>query len=257
MYRTNDNTATGNRLIVIDCEFYADFALYQRYCRIDPEPARCRWPMKRVAAVSVMELAVPDERLEVTAFKSWSGPDEGRVVDRLFTFLAERPFHRLVTYGGVACDVAVLRLAAMQHHLRLPPQLRFGDRARHVHLDLAIAMKGGEGSYVHQLELATRLNIPCKLADCAADVPRLVDRGEFRRIEHIAESDVITTAFLLASYLKVQGEISSARAAQRAIIGYVRPLRAHADYTRVLGNIALRLKREMDDEIPVLMRRAA
>lgn len=257
MYRANTTTTTGNRLIVLDAEFYADYALYQRYCRIDPVPARCRWPMKRVAAVTVMELTVAGEKLEVNAFKSWSGRDEGRVLDFLFAFLAERPLHRIVTYGGVACDVAILRLAAMAHKLKLPPQLRFGDGSRRVHLDLAIAMKGGEGSYVHQLELATRLNIPCKLADCAADVPQLFDRGEFRRIEHIAESDVVTTAFLLADYLFVQGEIMSARAAQLAIVQHVRPLRGHASYARVLGNTGDRLRREIDDEIAMLMRRAA
>lgn len=256
MYKhTNDNTSTGSEFIVLDCEFLKDWALYEKYRRADPKPARCRWPMKRVVAASVMALEVQGSQLEVSAFKSFSGADEGRLLMQLFAFLAERPRHKLVTYGGVATDVPVLRAAAMEHGLKLPVQLRFSDRSRQIHCDLAIAMKGGD--YAHMSEIATRLRVPCKLAGGAGQVPDLFAQGDFRSIEHISESDIVSTAFILASYLAAQGELLSAKAAQLSIIRYVRPLRAHAHYARILGNVADRLRREISEEITIWMARVA
>lgn len=253
MFNTNDNTASS--FIVIDCEFLKDWHLYEKYRRVDPRPAPCRWPMKRVVSASVMALEIQGSAIEVTAFRSFSGADEGRLLLQLFGFLAERPWFKLVTYGGVATDVPVLRIAAMKHGLKLPTQLRNGDRSRHVHLDLALTMKAGD--YVHLTEIATRLGQPCKLAGSAGAVPKLFAQGDFRSIEHISECDIINTAFILASYLQAQGELLSAKAAQLGMIRHVRLLRGRAPYARILGNFADRLRREIEDELKVWMARVA
>ncbi|GGD91500.1 hypothetical protein GCM10011515_08960 [Tsuneonella deserti] len=253
----NDNHSGATHFVVLDCEFLKDLPLYERYRRADPDPARCRWPMKRVVSASVMALEVQGSELTVTAFKSFSGASEDRLLVQLFAFLAERPRHKLCTYGGVATDVPVLRVAAMEHGLKLPLQLRYSDRSRHVHLDLAIAMKGGEGDYAHMSEVATRLRVPCKLAGHAGSVPQLFSRGNFRAIEALSEVDIISTGFILASYLGVQGEILSAKAAQLGIIRYVRPLRGRARYAELLGNVADRLRREINQELNTWMARVA
>ncbi len=250
------NTGTG-QYIVLDCEFLYDLPLYERYRRADPRPAKCRWPMRRVVAASVMAIEVSGGQLTVTAFKSFSGIDEARLLVGLFGFLGERPKSKLVTWGGISADTPVMRIAAMQHGLKLPSQFRFSDRSRHVHLDLDIAMKGGTGDHVHMSEVAARLNIPCKIAGMASGVPHLVNRKSFRAVEHIAESDVCSTAMLLAAYLDVQGELLSAKAGQLAIIRFVRALRGRALYARILGNVADRLKREINDELNAWMARVA
>lgn len=253
----NDNESGNGQFIVLDCEFLYDRPLYERYRRADPDPAGCRWPMRRVVAASVMALEVSGGQLTVTAFQSFSGAKEDRVLLKLFAFLAERPRHRLVTWAGVSADIPVLRIGAMEHGLKLPMQLRYSDRSRQVHLDLAIAMKGGEREFVHQLEVTTRLNIPCKIAGMASRVPYWVERGNLRAIEHLSEADIVSTSFVLASYLQVQGELLSAKAAQLGIIRYVRPLRGRARYAEILGNVADRLRREITQEMNTWMARVA
>ena len=254
---SNDNHAGSGEYIIFDCEFAVDRPLYERYRRADPDPAPCRWPMKRVMSVSVMAVSVSGGQLTVTAFKSFSSKDEDRVLLPFFAFLAERPNHKLVTWGGVFTDVHVLRLAAMEYGLKLPAQLRISDRSRHVHLDLCIALKGGSGDYVHLSEVAARLNLPCKIAGLASHVARWANYGDFRSIEHVSEADVVTTAMLLASYLDAQGELLSAKAAQLAIINFVRPLRGKARYAAILGNVADRLRREILHELHTWMARVA
>lgn len=210
----SDNFSGISQFIVLDCEFLYDLPLYERYSRADIHPAKCRWPMRRVVAASVMALEVSGGQLTVTACKSFSGVGDDRLLLQLFGFLAERPAHKLVTWGGLWADVPVLRIGAMEHGLKLPVQLRISDRSRHVHLDLATAMKAGAGDFVHMSEVAARLNLPCKIAGSASSVPHWVERRNFRACEHVAESDVATASFILACYLEVQGELLSAKAAQ-------------------------------------------
>lgn len=256
MYTTNDNP-TGTRFIVLDCEFVKDQRLYDKYRRIDPRPANCRWPFKRVVSVSAMAIEIQGSQLEVTALQSWSGADEARLLMQLFRFLGAHPVHKLCTYGGVATDLPILRTAAMANGLKLPPQLRTFDRGQRTHFDLAIAMKAGAGEYVHLTEICTRLQLPCKMAESAAAVPHLAGQGRFRAIEYISESDVISTALVLAEFLSAQGELLSAKAAQLSIIRHVRERRAKALYNRLLGNVADRLRQEISAELNIWMARVA
>jgi hypothetical protein len=207
------NTITlPDRYLVLDIEFVDDEELYRRYLRIDPRPAQQRWPFRKVIAANVMALAVDGRSLEVTSFKSFSGPDEDKVLLNLFAHMTDYGDHRLVTYSGCATDVPILRAGACANGLKLPPQLIGNPRKRgeFEHLDLAIIFKGGAGQYCHLSEIAVRCNVPVKMGGTAMAIPDLVRTGNYRPIEWLAEADTISTACVLASYLGTHINVSLA-----------------------------------------------
>lgn len=241
-----------DRFLVLDLEFVDDEILYAKYLKIDPRPAERRWPLRKTVAVSVMTLNIDGVCLEPTGFKSFSGPDEGRLLTELFTFMREHGDHRLVTWGGCSADVPILRSGAMANGLKLPPQLIGNRRMRngeHEHLDLAIAVKGAAGTYAHMSEVAVRCNTPVKMSGSTMAIPDLVRREEFRKLEWLAESDTISTALIMSCYLAANGNIASADAGQHAIIRFVRPLRSKAPYANYLGNVQQRLREQMSREM--------
>ena len=241
----------ATRFIAFDIEFTPDHALYQRYARLDPRPAPCRWPMRRLIAATVLSLSVIDGVVEVEEFRSFSGPSEAAIAGALFAYFAERPFHRAVSWGGLGMDINILRCAAMEFGLKLPRQLRPGERDRvgFLHLDLALAMKAGAGDYIHMLELATRIGAPCKFGPSAMTIPKLVEGGRYQTVEWICESDTVTAAWILCSHLASIGEVTSADAAQFSILRHVRNLRGKAPYARYLSNVMDRLRRRMDESL--------
>jgi hypothetical protein len=244
--------------LVLDIEFVDCEVLYAKYRRIDPRPAERRWPLRKVVAVSVMTLIIDGVCLEPTSFKSFSGADEGKLLAELFAYMRERGDHRLVTWAGCSADVPILRSGAMANGLKLPPQLVGNRRFRngeHEHLDLAIVIKGA-AAYAHLSELAVRFDLPVKMSGSTMAIPDLVSRGEFRRLEWLAESDTISTGLVLAAYLASSGEVASAEAAQHAIIKFVRPLRGKAPYANYLGNVQQRLREQMTRELQLWMARA-
>lgn len=248
-----------DRFLALDVEFIDDEELYTAYRRIDPRPAERRWPLRKVVAVSCMTLAIDGVCLEPTGFKSFSGPDEGKLLADVFAYLRMHGDHRLVTWGGCSTDVPILRCGAMANGLKLPPQLIGNRRMRngeHEHLDLAVTIKGAAGTYAHLSEVAVRLHVPVKIAGSTMAIPDLVANGEFRKLEWLAESDTISTALVLGAYLAANGEIASAEAAQYAIVKFVRPLRGKAPYANYLGNVQQRLRGQMMRDIQRWMARA-
>jgi hypothetical protein len=182
------------------------------------------------------------------------------LLTRLFAYLNERAQHRLVTYAGLSTEIPMLRLAAMAHNLKLPRQLSDNRRDRSgqwAHLDLAVTMKCGAGSYVHLSEIATRLNLPCKFGGSAMKIPELVEKGHYRKVEWISEADVIATGMLLSSCLASTGDLISAEAAHYAILKHVRPLRGEACYRDYLGNVADRIRTSMRSELQRWMERVS
>lgn len=255
------NTFTPNdRFVVLDIEFLDDPALYEKYLRIDPRPAEARWPLRRIVAATVMSMTIECGTLTVEGFMSFSGSAEDVLLTRLFAYLSERGQHRLVTYAGLSTEIPMLRLAAMAHNLKLPRQLSDNRRDRSgqfAHLDLAVAMKCGAGSYVHLAEIATRLNLPCKFGGSAMKIPELVKRGQYQEIAWISESDVIATSMVLSSCLASTGDLISAEAAHYAILKHVRPLRGEACYRDYLGNVADRIRTSMQSELQRWMERVS
>lgn len=238
--------------LVLDIEFVDDEELYRRYKNVDCRPASQRWPLRKVVAANVMTIAVDGCTLEVTGFKSFSGPDEGKLLVALFAHMLQYADHRLCTYGGCATDVQILRAGAMANGLKLPPHLISNRRLRNgefEHLDLAILMRGGGGTYVHMSEIAVRINVPIKCAGSAMGVPEAVRTGNFRFCEWLAEADTISTGCILAAHLSSIGRIASAEAAQYNILKFVRPLRGKAPYAAYLGNVQHRLRQSMANEL--------
>lgn len=258
---TYDNVTSiatiADKIVVLDLEFLPDEKLYARYVKLDPRPARIRWPFKRVVAATVMTLSVEHGLLQVEHFKTFTGSDEGRLVSLLFAYLNERNSYRLVTWGGLNTDIPVLRIAAMEHGLKLPVQLRpqARDRRGWMHLDLCKEMQAGE--YVHLSEVATRLSIPTKFAGCAASIPELIRQGNWCAVGWVCEADVVTLACLVASQLATTSGLISAEAAHHDILSFVRQLRGQAPYNSYLGNVQHRLRARIKAELQRWIARVA
>lgn len=238
------------KYIVLDLETRDDARLYHRYRTSDPRPAPCRWPFRRVVSASVMAVTVDHGIWEVDDFRSWAGPDDGEVVRNLFTWMVERPAHRLVSYAGASEDIPVLKTASMEFGTPLPRQLRHleRDRAGWLHIDLALTLKGGAGPFVHQSELAARLELPAKIAGSAGQVPHLFQERRFEAVAWISECDVLLTSLLLAAHLASLGEVISATAAQYVTMRFIRERRESACYHRELGNYLSRAARQMMED---------
>lgn len=239
--------AVPDRFVIFDLEYLADRHLYDRYRRIDPDPASCRWPFRRVVSVSAMSVSVNDGVWEVEDFRSFVGPDERQLVQAFFDWVIERPLHRAVTWSGAAEDLNILKTAALEFGLTLPRQLRQNERDRlgFMHLDLALIMKAGSGTHVHQLEFAVRLGLPGKMAGSAGQVPYRVAEGNLKAVAWISQCDVLLTACLLASHLVTLGQVMNVQAAHYVTMRYVRERAGDANYHRELGNYVAKAERQM------------
>ena len=238
------------RHIILDVEYLGDRQLYHRYRMSDPRPAKLRWPFRRVVSASVMAVRIDEGVWQVEDFRSFAGADDRVVVRALFDWILERPTHGLTTYGGASEDLPILKTASMEYGFTLPPQLRQNERNGRdfFHTDLGLVLKGGCGEFVHMFELATRLQLPGKLAGNAGQVPYRVAESNFEAVAWISECDTLTTSLLLASHLATLGQVTSMPTAHYVSMMFVRERRKRANYYRVLGNYASRTKRQMIDE---------
>lgn len=243
----NDNRPNRRSYAVVDVETLDDLEAYDTYRKLDPRPANLRWPFKRVCAAALLTFSVDEDgRYESGHLDSWAGNDEGALLGALFTKLHMMADHQLVTWSGIAHDLVVMRMSAMEHGLRLPRQLVHGVRehGRWLHRDLDVEMMAGSGKHVHLTEVATRLRLPVKFADKASMVPMLLATGKLRRLAGIPEADVLTTALVLCGQLEIHGELGGATAAQIRLIQGVLQLRPEARYREYLERVAKRLVSE-------------
>lgn len=236
-----------DRYIILDVEYLADLQLYHRYKISDPRPAACRWPFRRVMSASVMSVTVDEGVWTVDDFQTFAGPDERYLLQKLFHWMIERPEHRICTWSGAAEDLPILKTGSMEHGLPLPRQLRHNERDRigFCHTDLALVLKAGSGTFVHQTELATRLHLPGKMAGSAGQVPYLVAEQNFEAVGWISECDTLLTSLLLASHLSSLGQVFNVQAAHYVTMRFVRERRERANYHRELGNYILRVGRQI------------
>ena len=197
-----------------------------------------------------MEVTVERGIWEVNCFQSFASDDDRANVTSLFKWLSGRPEHRVVTWSGAAEDLPVFKTAAMEYGLKLPQQLRHLERDRlgWKHIDLAILLKAGSGTYVHQAELAARLGLPSKMAGSAGQVPHLIEAGRVQDCAAISEVDVLLTSLLLAGHLVSLGEVASVNAAQFCTMRFVRNQRPFSSYHRELGNYLAKAERQMIED---------
>ena len=255
---TNDNDKLRS-FAVLDIEVLQDRAAYAKYAALDPRAAELRWPFKKVCSASVLTFSISEDGLfEFGHLGSFASADEKEVLIKLFNRIKELPQYKLVTYGGLSHDLPILRMGACLHEILLPQQLVHNAR-RHgnfQHLDLSVELKA-HGMFTHLTELAVRLSIPVKFAGSAGRVPALVAEKRWSRLNEIADADVITTAMVLCSHLRIHGMLISANAAHISLLDHVRRLRPHAKYYDYLGRVRARIAHQVMAEANAFIASAA
>lgn len=218
------------KLTFIDTESAWDADLHKAYCAIDPGEAkriakhdlgkhlgepRHRQACKRIFAAACLDIEIDSSgALSIIGMRSWtehSHGDEEAVVGELLDHLRLRPDNKAVTFGGLAADLPLLTLAAMEHNLVLPPQLRNGQRIKpgefRPHTDLALELKGQGREWAHLSEIGLRLGLPGALFANKKEVsyPRSAD--EWQRVRGHVELDTVLTAMVTLTWLAVQGRV--------------------------------------------------
>lgn len=247
---TNDNTARRS-FAVLDVEVLNDRKAYATYAALDPRAAELRWPFRRVCSASLLTFTITECGLfEFGHMNSYTGVDEKVVITSLFNRLRELPDYQVVTWSGLSHDLPILRMSAAIHEIVLPQQLVHNarDRGRYRHMDLSVEMKA-HGMYTHLSEIAVALGLPCKFGGSAGRVPVLVEQQRWARLSEVAESDVIVTCMVLASHLRIHGELVSATAAHIVLLDHVRRLRPHAKYYDYLGRVRARIAHRVMSEV--------
>lgn len=255
----NDNRYSRT-YAVIDLETLNLNEAYRSYARHDPDPAELRWPFKSVCATALLVFKVDENGiLEFIDLHAAAGDDESALVRDLFDRLRMLPEAIVVTWGGLNLDLPVLKMAALRHHLRLPPQLvhnarRFGQRC---HLDLVAEYKAGGQKFVHLSEMTSTLRLPTKFAGLASHVPRLLAEGKLRQLADIALADAVSTSLVLQSHLEIHSQLTSATAAQIVTLREVVRRRPEAPYADYLRRVERRLAAEALSEAECFVASAA
>lgn len=168
-----------------------------------------RWPFQSVLALSVMKCVAGDGGNIVPAeMMTWSlaNMDEKQILTEFFRYLSTMPAAsvELVSFGGEAHDLQILRCRSMAHGLTLPrgfEWMAFPSSQKSPHLDLSRALTNGlKMRQCHLAEFLAVINMPSKFVAASWSVTRLANAGDWATIESVCEGDVIATAFLFASW---------------------------------------------------------
>ena len=209
-------------LIFIDTESEWDELLHEAYRSIDPVGAgeherggakRHRQATRRIYAASALHLAISsDGKIDLLGIRIWTEQDRGDekgVVDALLNHLRMRPQAKAVTYGGLAAELPLLGLAAMQHELVLPPQLCSDSRWRpgtlRPHTDLALVLKGQGRQWAHLSEIGLRLGFPADLFANKPTVGKPRSEEEWEELSCHVAMDTVLTAMGALSRWRAQG----------------------------------------------------
>lgn len=210
----------------IDVEAVWDEHLHEAYREIDPRGAamqkrndthRHRIPCKRVIAAAAFSIELDEcGAISIGGLKSWTKHehgDEREVVANLFAHLRERPEARVVTYAGLAAEVPLLTLAAMQYQLALPDQLRTGlhgfnrPGAWRPHIDLALELKGQGRDWAHLSELGLRLGLPPALFTGKPDIEQPVSGEQWQALRQRVNMDCVITGMIALSFWRAGGRV--------------------------------------------------
>lgn len=210
----------------IDVEAVWDELLHEAYREIDPRGAakqkrkdqhRHRLPCKRIIAAAAFDIEIEDSgTLSIGGLKSWTEHDHGderEVVSNLFDHLLARPDAHAVTYSGLAAEVPLLTLAAMEHGLVMPGQLRTGvsgfrrSDSWRPHIDLALELKGQGRDWAHLSELGLRLGLPGTLFMGKPDIEQPRSGAEWLALRERVSMDCILTAIIALSFWRANSRI--------------------------------------------------
>lgn len=154
--------------------------------------------MHRIVGLGMVGLDLAKKTVSVV---SRAGEDEAEYIRQFHLMLAGGPV--LVSWNGLAFDLAVLRYRALYHRLPLPQlygtslrnfdryEYRFGER----HFDLMDLLSGyGRSAALTLREMAALLELPCKTEASGEDVLALFRAGEYGRIKRYVNEDCSVTA---------------------------------------------------------------
>lgn len=211
----------------IDIESLWDSQLHEAYLAIDPKGdrntdrhgnIRHRLACRRVIAAAAFDVEVLDSgAVAIGGLRAWDEHqygDELEVVSKLFEHLRQRPDTHAVTWSGLAADLPLLTLAAIEHRLVLPPQLRANmlHAARRSswrpHIDLALQMKGNGRDWSHMTEVGLRLGLPADLFAGKADIAEPQNGEEWQAMRHRVGTDCILTAMIALAYWRANDLIN-------------------------------------------------
>jgi len=210
----------------IDIEAAWDEHLHEAYRQIDPVGAgelmrngqqRRRLPCKRVMAAAAFDLELhEDGAISILGLTSWTTHDHGderEVVANMFEHVRARPATHVVTYSGLAAELPLLNLAAMEHNLVLPPQLRTGmpvflrPGMWRPHIDLALELKGQGRDWAHLSEIGLRLGLPGGLFAGKARIEEPTTSEEWQAMRSRVAMDCVLTAMVALAFWRANGRI--------------------------------------------------
>ncbi|WP_187335340.1 hypothetical protein [Novosphingopyxis iocasae] len=203
-------------ITVLDLEFLWDRNAHAGY-KICEGTTACddiRWPFHQVAAACWMtaHFSSTSDVPEIT------GPtvllletmSERDLLENLFAALHRSPSSILVTWGGEARDLAVLRHRAAVHDLILPMQLRPSSPHAPQRLDLCRDVCV-QATPVHLSEYAAASSIPSKPIP-SKQIGLLAEQGEWGKVREQVAADVLTTTIIALRHLAARELISCDRA---------------------------------------------
>lgn len=221
----------------IDIEAAWDEQLHEAYRQIDPVGAgelmrngqqRRRLPCKRIMASAAFDLELhEDGAISILGLTSWTTHDHGderEVVANLFEHLRARPMTHVVTYSGLAAELPLLNLAAMEYGLVLPRQLRSGIQVPlrpgmwRPHIDLALELKGQGRDWAHLSEIGLRIGLPGKLFLGKANIVEPTTTEEWQAMRQRVSMDCVLTAMVALPLWRVNGRITLDQAAMLHLI---------------------------------------
>ena len=116
---------------------------------------------------------------------------------------------RMVTWGGEARDLAVLRYQACRHGLNLPVHLRDTSPYARERIDLCRSTTV-QADPVHLDEYAAGCGIPAKPSPPEA-IGKLVEAGDWDAVHDHVLADVLTTTIVSLRWIAAMGEIGCDR----------------------------------------------
>lgn len=209
-------------IIVLDLEFLYDRDAYAGY-DISEGATACkdiRWPFHRVVAASWL-CATFTTGSDVPVINgptvlSMQTIDERSMLEQLFDTLSANSSALLVTWGGEARDLAVLRHRAEVYDLVLPHQLRNSSPYAPQRIDLCRSVCV-QATPVHFGEYAAASSIPAKPIP-AKEIGALAEQGEWGKVREQVCADVLTTSIIALRYLAARDLIRCDRGASQMAI---------------------------------------
>ncbi|WP_165961120.1 hypothetical protein [Qipengyuania sediminis] len=204
------------KLTFIDTEAAWDEHLHEDYASLNRRKhKRHRMSSKRIFAAAALSMHIGDDgTTSIQGLQSWTEHgygDEAAVVEALLDHLRYRPDDTVITWGGLAADLPLITMAAMEHQLVLPPQLRFGQRVKFgelmPHTDLALTLKDKGRDWAHMSELALRMGVPRDLLARKSEVPYPLTVEDWEAARIHVELDTVLTALVALPWLRAQGRI--------------------------------------------------